>query len=140
VASNRLLVWGAVAAGLALVLGMFAGSRSSSDSTSPGSGGSGGSGSISIPFGSGSSGGDSGGPVATVFQATPLPDGASQIDPLVNPVNIGTDGSVYQGPDPLNLAPDSEGRGDLIAPINPGNIVAGGPVYTGPDPLNLGGN
>jgi hypothetical protein len=140
VATNRLLVWGAVAAGLAVVFGMFAGSRSSSDSsTSPSSDGSGGSGSISIPFGSGSNGGEFA-TVATVFQGTPLPDAGVQMDPLVNPVNVATDGAVYQGPDPLDLAPGEEGRGDLIAPLNPGNVVAGGPVYTGPDPLNLGGN
>lgn len=88
----------------------------------------------------GSSTGGSGGMLASIVKSTPAPDGLVKADPIVNPVNTVTDGAVYQGPDPLDLAPGEEGRGDLIGPVNPGNVVAGGPVYTGPDPLNLGGN
>lgn len=82
-----------------------------------------------------------GGVVSDVVNMTPVPDATTNADPVVNPVNTVTDGAVYQGPDPLDLAPgDEEGQGDLIAPFNPGNAVMGGPVYTGPDPFNLGGN
>ena len=77
---------------------------------------------------------------ARLVDSSPAPDAATGVDPVVNPANAVTEGSVYQGPDPLNLAPDEEGRGDLIAPFNPGNVVMEGPVYTGPDPLGLGGN
>jgi hypothetical protein len=65
------------------------------------------------------------------------------IDPpatdYADPTNTVQEGAVYQGPDPLNLAP-GEGGNDLVAPVNPGNLVAGGPLYTGPDPLGLGGD
>jgi len=71
--------------------------------------------------------------------SVPLPEPASpDIDPVVDPTRAVTEGPMYDGSDPLDLAP-GEGRGDLIAPVNPGNAIAGGPLYTGPDPLGLGG-
>jgi hypothetical protein len=78
--------------------------------------------------------------ITGLIDSSPAPDATLEIDPVVQPVNAITEGSIYQGPDPLNLAPGEEGRGDAIAPINPGNIVTDGPIYVGPDPLNLGGN
>jgi hypothetical protein len=75
-----------------------------------------------------------------VVDASPAPDAVTGVDPVVNPVNAVTEGSVWQGPDPLNLKPNEQGRGDLIAPVNPSNLLMSGPVWTGPDPLGLGGN
>jgi len=88
----------------------------------------------------GGSNGNRSGLFGTVVEATPIPDAVANTDPIIQPVNAITDGSVWQGADPLNLAPGEEGRGDLIAPINFGNIPQQGAVWVGPDPLNLGGN
>jgi len=78
--------------------------------------------------------------VLDLVDSSPLPDAPATSSPPVAPGNLITEGPVFQGPDPLNLSPGEEGRGDLVAPVNPGNVVAGGPLWTGPDPLNLGGD
>jgi len=125
--SSRVLAVGAAVVGAALLLGR--GGGSDGPTSAPGSG-------------SGSSGSAMGlrEIASNVVDTSPLSDVPTGADVPVAPGNTVTGGPVYQGPDPLDLAPGEEGRGDLIAPINPGNIVMGGPVWTGPDPLNLGGN
>jgi len=132
-ARDNLVIVGVLAAVAAVVFGLFGFG-----------GGNGGGGSNRSGSRSSGSGGDINGFLAGVVQNTPLPDGVAETDLAVSPMNAVTDGSVWQGPDPLNLAPGEEGRGDLIGPINPGNIPQEGPVYVGPDPLNLkrftGGN
>jgi hypothetical protein len=123
---NRDILLGLVVAAVAaLSLGVLGGSGSDSSSTpSTGSGSSSDSGSGSL--------------LDTVATSTPLPDALATTDPVIQPANAITDGAIWQGGDPLDLAPGPDGRGDLIAPFNPGNIPQEGPVYTGPDPFNLG--
>lgn len=86
--------------------------------------------------GGGGSSGDGGSSVVPDIPV-PTPGDFAMVNPI-NPVT-GDGGAVWQGPDPLGLAPDGENNNDLIGVVNPGNLVAGGPVYTGPDPANLGG-
>lgn len=65
--------------------------------------------------------------------------GGSPAVPVPGPIQIplGGNGAVYDGGDPLDLAPDGESNNDLIGVVNPGNIPQSGPIYTGPDPVNL---
>ena len=125
--SNRLLAIAGVILGAILLLGRGGDQQSGQDSTSG----------IIVPSGSQSN--SNGNTVLDLVDQSPLPDAPADADPPVSPVNAVTEGAVWQGPDPANLAPGEEGRGDLIAPVNPGNAIMGGPLYTGPDPLNLGG-
>ena len=127
--SRRLLAIAGVILGAMLLLGRGRGQESNQDSTSG----------VTVPVGGDQPNSD-GNIVLDLVDQSPLPDAPVDANPPVSPVNAGTEGSVWQGPDPANLAPGKEGRGDLIAPVNPGNVVMGGPVWTGPDPLNLGGD
>lgn len=64
--------------------------------------------------------------------------GGSRAVPVPGPIQIPLgSGAVYDGDDPLDLAPDGESNNDLIGVVNPGNVPQSGPIYTGPDPLDL---
>jgi len=128
--SRRLLAIAGVILGATLLLGRGRGQQNNQDSTSG----------VTVPVGGQSSSSSDGNIVLDLVDQSPLPDAPADANPPVSPVNAGTEGSVWQGPDPANLAPGEDGRGDLIAPVNPANVVMGGPVWTGPDPLNLGNN
>jgi hypothetical protein len=125
--SSRLLAVAGVILG-AILLGRGRGQQSGQDSTSG----------VTVPV-DGDQPSSEGNIVLDLVDQSPLPDAPTDANPPVSPPNAVTEGAVWQGPDPANLAPIGEGRGDLIAPVNPGNVVMGGPLYTGPDPLNLGG-